>query len=188
MARVHSRVVCEVRRADLRRVTRVFGGSGVVLFNESRVHRLGDLEWEPTSETLRGALDGVLASVGGQGFLALHAQVEGAVAAGPAHCLLWCDGAIHPHLAGTDAGRGITEDVALLKETVSIQGYILGGSECLISILTARTFTTLTIMARTPAEMIIRQKVMPMVSWVMALVFRLPSVATPRIIMIPPRE
>jgi hypothetical protein len=31
--------------------------------------------------------------------------------------LLWCDGAIHPHLAGTDAGRGITEDVALLKET-----------------------------------------------------------------------
>lgn len=43
--------------------------------------------------------------------------MEGAVAAGSAHCLLRCDGAIYPHLAGTDAGLGVAEDVALLEKT-----------------------------------------------------------------------
>lgn len=116
MARVHSRVVCEVGRTNLRRVTRVLGRSGIVLLNEGRVHGLGDLEREPAGETPGGTLDRVLASVGGQGFLTLHAQMEGAMTAGPAHCFLWCDSAIYPHLAGTDAGLRVAEDVALSGE------------------------------------------------------------------------
>lgn len=166
MTRVHSRVVCEVGRTDLRRVTRVLGGSSIVLLNEGRVHGLGDLEREPTGETLRGTLNGVLASVGGQGFLALHAQMEGTVAAGSAHCLLRCDGAVYPHLASTNAGLRVAEDVTLLEKTGLAfgQGYTLGDWKFLISVLTARTFTTLIIIASTPAETMICQKVIPMVS------------------------
>ena len=82
----------------------------------SWVHGVRDLEREPACETLGGTFDRVLASVGGQGFLSLHAQMEGAVTAGPAHCLLWCNSAIYPHLAGTDAGLGVAEDVALSGE------------------------------------------------------------------------
>lgn len=53
--------------------------------------------------------------------------------------------------------------------------------------LTARIFTRLTTIARMPAEMIIRQNARPSDSWLMASVFRLPSTATPRIIMIAAR-
>jgi hypothetical protein len=94
MARVHSRVVCEVRRADLRRVTRVFGGRREARGNPAHLH---------SPEPRQARHEASHWSVPTQDLQA---------------------GAIHPHLAGTDAGRGITEDVALLKETVSIQGYI----------------------------------------------------------------
>ena len=128
MARVQSRVVCEVGRTDLRRVTGVLRGSGIVFLNKRWVYGLGDLQWESAGETLSGTLDGVLARVGGQGFLALHAQVKGAVTAGPAHCFLRCDGAVYPHLAGTDAGLGVAEDVALLGKWVSIGSRVYAGS------------------------------------------------------------
>lgn len=54
--------------------------------------------------------------------------------------------------------------------------------------LTANTFRTLMTMARMPAEAMIRQKTMPIFSWAMAGVFKLPNVETPRIIMMPARE
>jgi hypothetical protein len=48
-------------------------------------------------------------------------------------------------------------------------------------------FTMLMIMARTPDEMTIRQNARPRFFWLIAAVFKLPRVATPRIIMVAAR-
>lgn len=53
--------------------------------------------------------------------------------------------------------------------------------------LTVSRLTTLITMARTPAEITIRQNDSPKDFWLMAAMFRLPRVATPRIIMIAAR-
>lgn len=105
------------------------------------------------------------------------------MAACSAHDFLLCDCAISSDVAGADTGFGIAEEESL-QEEISL---ILKGKFRGLSSLTANTLSTLTTIARTPAEMIMRQKAMPIVSWAMALVFKFPKVETPRIIMIPAR-
>lgn len=84
-----------------------------------RVRGARDLQREATCQTLGGALDRILTFVGRQSLFALHAEVQGAVAAAATaaaaatHGLLWGDSAVDADLAGTDAGFGVGKDVAL---------------------------------------------------------------------------
>lgn len=113
MPRVQSRVVRKIRLANLHRVTRVLGRSSIVLSDQRWVHRLGDLQRKATSEALGGTLHGVRPSIRRERFFALHAQVEGAVAACSAHHFLWCDCAVGSDVAGADAGFVVAEEEAL---------------------------------------------------------------------------
>lgn len=107
------RVMRQVRRADLTRITRILRRSRIILRNQSGVHGPGDLQREPARQTLGGTLHRVRARIGRQGLLALRAEMESAVAAGATHGLLGSDGAIEANLTGTDAGFGVGEDEAL---------------------------------------------------------------------------
>lgn len=113
LSSVHGRVVRQVRRADIARIPRILGGSRIILSNQSRVHGLGDLQREPTRQTLGGTLHGVLAFVGWQSLLVLHTEMKSAVAAASAHCLLGGNGAVDTDLTGADAGFRVGEDEAL---------------------------------------------------------------------------
>lgn len=112
LASVH-RVMCQVRRTHITRVTRILRRSRIILRNESRVHGSRDLQREPARETSGSPLDRVGALVHRESFLALDAEVQSAVTARATHCLLRSNSAIDANLAGTYTGCRVGEDEAL---------------------------------------------------------------------------
>lgn len=116
--------------------------------------------------------------------LQIQTGLEGAVTAGPTHHLLGGDSPVLSDVPGAEAQGAVGEDEGLWMR-ISI--WCCGGEGRLGGRLTARIFTRLTTMARMPAEIIILQNARPSDCWLMASVFRLPSTATPRIIMIAAR-
>lgn len=189
MPRIHGRMVRQIRDGDSRRVSGVLGRRGIVrgvvvggqvviVDNGSR-----DLKRE-TRESLGGPLHGRLRGVGWEGVFTLQTKLERPAATGPTHHLLRSHCTICPDVACADALLAVGEDKGLSeKGWISIWIKDCGRPRKRGHVLTARMFTTLMTMARIPAEITIRQNASPSDFWLMAAMFRLPSTATPMIIM-----
>lgn len=145
-------------------------------------HGTRDLQRE-AREPFGHTFEGRLRRVARKALFTLQAELERPASAagsadGSAEHLLRSHGTVCSDVASADALLAIGEDEGLRTELTSLLLQDEGR-------LTVKMLITLMTMARIPAEITIRQNANPRDVWLMASMFRLPSVAIPRIIMMP---